>query len=310
MLHSDVGELMVFIRRLRERGWQECSIDEYRQAYERFGGSVITHPGIISFMSEITEMPLRFLATHVDGVLCGAIPTWGKYIAGNKRLLKKAGKKRLVDIGNSEVVFPFHWQLRVRLRFVGDLISELHQKNILNLKRGRKIRFITLAKNYESGEFSRKFKYNKRREWRLLKEAGGSRFPIWKFNSDDIAYMYRTLFQKRWGSKPKGNERLDEVLFNLKKHLFGDVLFFKGDPIAIQIVYLVESKKWLSAEFVNGGFDPQFREYSPGSVLTFLNTFRAAEEAAEKGKNLRYSFGKLDRAYKLTWCNKVSVFSS
>jgi len=86
------------------------------------------------------------------------------------------------------------------------------------------------------------------------------------------------------------------------------VLFLEDKPIAIQLVYRVEAPEWVSVEYVNGGVDPETRAFSPGSVLSFLNTQSAWEAARALNKPLRFSFGRADREYKDRWCNPVPVF--
>ena len=88
----------------------------------------------------------------------------------------------------------------------------------------------------------------------------------------------------------------------------GSVVLLDEQPIAIQVLYRVESPKWVSVEYINGGVDPLQRDFSPGSVLSFVNTQAAWAEARALGKPLRYSFGRADREYKDRWCNRVSVF--
>ena len=63
-----------------------------------------------------------------------------------------------------------------------------------------------------------------------------------------------------------------------------------------------------SFEFLNAGVDPEFHKYSPGGVLTFLNTQTAHDYAAAQGKQLRYSFGRSDADYKSLWCHQVTVY--
>ena len=79
-------------------------------------------------------------------------------------------------------------------------------------------------------------------------------------------------------------------------------------PIAIQLVYRVETPQWISVEYINGGVDPETREFSPGSVLSFLNTQSAWEHARALDKPLRFSFGRADREYKDRWCHRVPVY--
>ena len=94
----------------------------------------------------------------------------------------------------------------------------------------------------------------------------------------------------------------------LRDLLIGSVVFLNDAPIAIQLVYRAESPQWISVEYVNGGVDPETRDFSPGSVLSFLNTQSAWEDARHLGKALRFSFGRADREYKDRWCNPVPVF--
>mgnify|MGYP006183656485 CR=1 FL=1 len=81
-------------------------------------------------------------------------------------------------------------------------------------------------------------------------------------------------------------------------------------PVAIQMVYRVEAPEWISVEYVNGGVDPETKAFSPGSVLSFLNTQAAWEDARARNKPLRFSFGRADREYKDRWCNPVPVYQA
>ena len=130
-----------------------------------------------------------------------------------------------------------------------------------------------------------------------------------EFSSDELAAIYCDLFQRRWGFPAAGAERLAEVLELLKEFLFGSVLFLNDAAIAVQLVYQVQAPEWVSAEYVNGGVDPETKAFSPGSVLSFLNTQSAWEQARASDKPLRFSIGRSDREYKERWCNPVPVFS-
>ena len=159
-------------------------------------------------------------------------------------------------------------------------------------------------------ELSKKFRYNQRRELRLLEEAGGVVRPVTDFSSTELAAIYCDLFLRRWGFVATGAERMADVVELLRELLIGSVIFLNDAPIAIQLVYRVESPQWISVEYVNGGVDPQTRDFSPGSVLSFLNTQSAWEQARSVNKPLRFSFGRADREYKERWCNPVPVFKT
>jgi len=100
------------------------------------------------------------------------------------------------------------------------------------------------------------------------------------------------------------------VLERLRELLIGSVLMLGGKPIAIQLVYRVEAPGWVSVEYINGGVDPETKAFSPGSVLSFLNTQAAWEDARARNKPLRFSFGRADREYKDRWCNPVPVYQA
>lgn len=134
--------------------------------------------------------------------------------------------------------------------------------------------------------------------------------PISDFSAQEIASMYCDLFQRRWGFPATGAEHMAQVLERLQALLIGSVLLLDGKPIAIQLVYRVEAPEWISVEYINGGVDPETKAFSPGSVLSFLNTQAAWEDARARNKPLRFSFGRADREYKDRWCNPVPVYQA
>ena len=294
------------IQAFRERGWQVIDAKAYAEAWARFGGSVATHPRVVEQLAELAQIPVRYLGWLQDGELKAAIPTWGRHLALSKDVLKRAGKKGLFDLGNAEIILPAAADARAPLRHAARYLSELNQGRFTGLK--AQTEQLAMARAHE--DLSKKFRYNQRRELRLLEEAGGVVRPISDFDAGQIAAMYRDLFQRRWGFPATGAERLAEVLERLRELLIGSVLLLDDKPIAIQLVYRVEAPEWISVEYVNGGVDPETKAFSPGSVLSFLNTQAAWEDARACNKPLRFSFGRADREYKDRWCNPVPVFQA
>lgn len=288
----------------RERGWSVIDAPAYEQAWARFGGSVATHPLVVAQLAEMAEIPVRYLAWQHAGEIKAALPTWGRHLALSKDVLKRHGKKGLFDLGNAEVILPAAADAQAPLRHAARYLSELNQGRFIHLKAQAE----SLAMARQPEDLSKKFRYNQRRELRLLEEAGGVVRPITDFSSAEIAAMYCDLFQRRWEFPATGAERMTEVIERLRSLLIGSVVFLNDAPIAIQLVYRVEAPEWVSVEYVNGGVDPQTREFSPGSVLSFLNTQAAWEHARASSKPLRFSFGRADREYKDRWCDRVSVF--
>lgn len=292
------------IQAVRERGWREIDAATYAQAWQRFGGSVATHPLVIEQLAQLAEIPVRYLGFEQQGELKAAIPTWGRHLALAKDVLKRHGKKGLFDLGNAELILPAAADAQAPLRHAGRYLSALNQGRFAGLK--PQAEQLAMARTPE--DLSKKFRYNQRRELRLLEEAGGVVRPISEFASSEIASMYCDLFLRRWEFPATGAERMAEVVERLRSLLIGSVVFLNDAPIAIQLVYRVEAPDWVSVEYVNGGVDPQTRDFSPGSVLSFLNTQSAWEQARAVGKPLRFSFGRADREYKDRWCDRVNVF--
>lgn len=288
----------------RERGWRLVDAETYAQAWNRFGGSVATHPLVVAQLAEMADIPVRYLGWEQAGEIQAAIPTWGRYLALSKDVLKRQGKKGLFDLGNAEIILPAAAGAQAPLRHAARYLSALNQGRFSLLKPQAE----SLAMAREPEDLSKKFRYNQRRELRLLEEAGWVVKPIQDFDSAEIAAMYCDLFQRRWDFPATGAERMAEAVERLRSLLIGSVVFLNDAAIAIQLVYRVEAPEWISVEYVNGGVDPQTREFSPGSVLSFLNTQSAWEDARARNKALRFSFGRSDREYKDRWCNPVPVF--
>ncbi|MDD0977262.1 antimicrobial resistance protein Mig-14 [Pseudomonas fontis] len=292
------------IQAWRERGWSEIDAAAYAHAWQRFGGSVATHPLVIEQLADMAQIPVRYLGWQQNGEVKAAIPTWGRHVALSKDVLKRHGKKGLFDLGNAEIILPAASDAQAPLRHAVRYLSALSQGRFSGLK--PQAEELAMARQPE--DLSKKFRYNQRRELRLLEEAGGVVRPISDFSSAEIATMYCDLFLRRWEFPATGAERMAEVVERLRSLLIGLVVFLNDAPIAIQLVYRVEALEWVSVEYVNGGVDPQTRDFSPGSVLSFLNTQSAWEDARAHGKPLRFSFGRADREYKDRWCDRVTVF--
>ena len=289
----------------RERGWSVVDARAYNDAWQRFGGSVATHPQVIERLAGLADIPVRYLAWEQGGELQACIATWGRDLALSKDVLKQKGKKGLFDLGNAELILPAAANTQAPLRHRARYLSVLNEGRFSGLK--PQAEQLAMARTPE--ELSKKFRYNQRRELRLLEEAGGVVRPVSEFSSQELAAIYCDLFLRRWGFVATGAERMAAVIELLREWLIGSVIFLNDAPIAVQLVYRVESPEWISVEYVNGGVDPETRAFSPGSVLSFLNTQSAWEQAREVGKPLRFSFGRADREYKDRWCNPVPVLT-
>lgn len=296
--------MLAWLQLFRERGWTPIDASTYAAAWQRFGGSVATHPAVVERLAGLAGIPVRYLGWLEGGELQAALPTWGRHLALAKDVLKQRGKRGLFDLGNAEIILPVADDVRVPLRHKARYVSELNAGRISTLR--EQPEGLALARAPE--DYGKKFRYNQRRELRLLEEAGGSLRPMAELTPAEQAAIYTALFERRWGFAVPGKAHLAEVFGLLREFMTGSVVYLHDQPVAIQILYRVEAPSWVSVEYINGGVDPQQREFSPGSVLSFVNTQTAWEEARALGKPLRYSFGRADREYKDRWCHRVPVF--
>jgi hypothetical protein len=298
--------MLSLLRAWRERGWTPIDAARYAQAWECFGGSVATYPVVVERLADLARIPVRYLGWFVGDQLLAAIPCWGRHLALSKEVLKKRGRRGLFDLGNAEIILPIAEQVTVPVRQRLRYVSELNAGRISTLR--PQLEGLALARAPE--DYSKKFRYNQRRELRLFEEAGGRVLPIGDFSPVEQAAIYGELFERRWGFAAKGQAHRDQVFALLREFMTGSVLLLNGLPIAIQILYRVEAPKWISLEYINGGVDLRYADWSPGSVLSFVNTQVAWQEARALGKPLRYSFGRADRGYKDRWCHPVPVYQT
>lgn len=298
--------MLNFVKGWRERGWQEISATDYAAAWNKFGGSVATHPYFVAELSALAEIEVAYLGSFVDSQLQAAVAVWGRDIALSKHGLRRHGKRRLFDLGNPELIFPHSGLHQSVLRHKAEFISCKHA----DILQGLSDKGIQLALVREPEEYSKKFRYNQRRELRLFQEQGGEIHSFTELDSKQQAQLYSDLFERRWQFETPGKQRLAEVFALLRPYMIGSYLTVDGKPAAAQVLYRVEAPEWISVEYINAGVEPDFNHLSPGSVLTWLNTQEQWDYALALKKDLRYSFGRADRDYKLRWCNPVPVFQA
>jgi hypothetical protein len=291
------------LRSWRERGWEVIDAHAYSTAWGRFGGSVATHPQVIERLAALVDIPVRYLGWQQGGEIVAAVPCWGRDVALAKNVLKSRNR-RFFDLGNAEIVLPVAPNAHVPVRQRMSFVSELNLARIETLK--PQAQALALARAPE--DYSKKFRYNQRREQRLLEEAGGAIRPMADFSAQEQAAMYAGLFHARWGFEVPGKDHLAQVFELMREFMTGSVIMLDDKPIAVQVLYRVESPEWVSVEYINGGVDPVHQALSAGSVLSFINTQDAWAHARAMDKPLRYSFGRADREYKDRWCQPVPVY--
>ncbi len=294
---------------IRASGWDKAELKDYREACERFGGSVATHPDFVDKISVLLDAPVKYWVNVQQGEILGALATWGKYLACSQQYQKEHNKLDIIEFASRpEIILPLHPEKTFSFGFKGRHLSELHAKQIHGLKPGKKDH--ALIKGYGENGMSNKSQRDFRRTVRLFKEAGGGEvLPISSLNSHDMAGIYIDLLSRRWNRKiPLQQQQFGVALKELEKFLIGDYLLFDGKPVAISLVFRAESPSWIAVEDVNSGVDPDKSELSPGNVLNYLNTCSQYQYGLEMQKTLRYSFRAMNREYKAIWCRSYPSY--
>jgi hypothetical protein len=88
-------------RFFRERGWTEIAAADYAALWQRYGGSIATHPAFVERLSRLAEIPMRYLGWRRGDAFVAAIPVWGCHLALSKQALKAHGKKAIFDLGDA-----------------------------------------------------------------------------------------------------------------------------------------------------------------------------------------------------------------
>ena len=138
----------------RERGWSVVDAPFYNEAWQRFGGSVATHPQVIERLAGLADIPVRYLAWEQEGALKACIATWGRDLALSKDVLKRRGKKGLFDLGNAELILPAAPDAQAPLRHRARYLSTLNEGRFSGLK--PQAEQLAMARTPE--ELSKKFR--------------------------------------------------------------------------------------------------------------------------------------------------------
>ena len=100
------------------------------------------------------------------------------------------------------------------------------------------------------------------------------------------------------------NDPVIRALFHhCYNHFFGEIAFFDGKAVGIQLLLSTPSKRGTFIDFLNIGYDMNLRKYSIGTMLMWRNLCLTAELPAP----VTYSYGMMSGEYKARWCDPVSI---
>ncbi|WP_340609328.1 GNAT family N-acetyltransferase [Xenorhabdus bharatensis] len=277
-------------------GWKKCNFEQYKEAHALFGGCVLTHPNIISFLDRHTGGNQFFfhLKEEADSI-------HGAYFSAKKtKLVEKIHGEYPLPI--DEVIFPIEADKKLFLPIKSKRLSPLHKNNARNAS--YKVPFSKRQICLIKDNFSYKTRRNRKNEINRFTRAGGEIRASNEFSAEKLVDIYIDLYQKRWNYQHSSEElqRLLEIYTELREHVFGYVLLINGTPCAYDFVLRADSPKWISFDAINGGYDPEYAHLSVGSILMWVNIQEAKALCQAADKTMRYSLGNPTLEYKNRWC--------
>lgn len=289
--------------RIRSLNTTPIAPEEYARLYAAWGGSFILHPEVLRYFADVHGIQSRFQGYFRDGECIGAVATWGSHIAGDRRALQEAHLTDRVDFGYPILVLPVAPGKRCTVLFHAGFLLGLQRRQLAGAV-FPVIKAMAILKRIpeELPTGKKEYQIKERRFARL----GGTVRDVHEFGNDELIAMYEALHLARWQRRPHAVEAMTVTLRSLRKFLYGRVLWLKDRPVAIQINYRTETARTICVDYINGGVDKSFNGISPGSLLSYINGRDACAEAAASGKQLIYSYGKANTAYKDQWCDRVS----
>ncbi|WP_127960146.1 GNAT family N-acetyltransferase [Serratia microhaemolytica] len=280
-------------------GWEQASADEYRYCYQQYGGNFSTHPNVLEYFHRHIDCQERYYVHQRAGQLNGAVCVWQHRYLANDTLSGKLTEHLALPVAKDELILPINREKRLFVPWKSKIVSPINHNIINRSERLNARRSIMLARPLTS--FSKKTirTYNQRLN-RFLSEGGEIRDQA-EFSAEKLVDIYDMLFEKR------RNRRIDNKVQNLdfiqqfRDHLFGKVLFFKGEPCAFQLITKNLSGDIVALDYINIGLDLALEKLSIGSVSMWVNLQHAYASFADIGQ-LRFSFGRPTADYKQRWC--------
>jgi len=261
----------------RMLGWESCSFDRYREACLAFGFNTESDPDLIRFQMELGAK-FDFVACCKKGVLQGAACLDHGWLANDKT---NPQRTRLQLMTPADAVYvPFRDDVKCIMPFRSKCLHPLNH-GVLNSAFTRlSNRKICLTKSPLTG-FSKKTVASREREARRLLEDGGYFRDFSDFAPDELLEIYFELL--------------------------GDVLYYQGEPCAMQLNIMTPSRNGLFVDYINMGLNTEIKAHSLGTLLIWSNLKKAHEQALAHNLELYYSFGNPSAAYKERWCTQHSI---
>ena len=282
-------------------GWEVSDYKTYCQAYEKFGGSVCSHPIILKFFENKFPEQITFYHKKMYGEIIGAC-----FSEKNLRLTNSLSK---IPLYFENIILPIYPKMRIcYLPVKTKELSFRHAKQFFNVSYGiLNRRSICIVKN----SFSKKTMRKRQAEVRKFLSHGGEILSVDFFSSLELSRIYLNFMGLRWNRIYHENDILELTKFIefIRPMIFGSVLMFDGKPCAYDLIYKAECNDWIYFDDHNGSIDLTIKHFSLGSILLSVNIENAKKLCEEKNKECIFSIGKYKKEwiYKKLWSNEYKL---
>lgn len=276
-------------------GWHDCDFRTYRLAWEKFGGSVCTHPDVIAFLNNRNHLDLKFKCKIKSGEVVASLYHHNHQLS----LLDKAFPFVFDDI-----LLPASYDATFFLPCKSKRLSPLLQENVGNALYTRRLKHKVA---YIKESFSPKTIRKRNGELNRFLRNGGAVRSVAAFSDKALSDIYIRLFNARWQGKLRcwPEDNLLETLAAFRHLLFGSVLLFNGEPCAFDLIFKAECPQWIYFDDINGGYDADIFPHGAGSLLLWQNIQDAQAICTRQRKTLIFSLGAFLKGweYKQQWCD-------
>ncbi|MDX7989344.1 hypothetical protein FE392_18940 [Xenorhabdus sp. 12] len=286
-------------------GWKKANIENYKEAYELFGGGIVTSPEVLSFLHE--RFPLRekfFIKTNRNNEITSAICTWeDSHLAGDQSIALKHSINKY-PLNFDEVLFPSDNKNRFFLPYKTKFLSCINSNDVINCSHiFNAHREICLVK-----EPSKKSISTRNRELNKFLKVGGEVINSLIFKVEDLVDIYDELYFSRRKEHILKKEMI-ELLKELPMLRFGNLLFLDSKPVAMQYTLKKENKHWVNYDYYNlGRKDIGISGIPLGTIAIWVNVKEAIQYSSDSTLKLRFSFGRPTFDYKERWCKREKLY--
>lgn len=285
-------------------GWKQSNFSTYEETYYKYGGSINTHPDLVRFFLSQQKINFRFWHCMRDGKVVAAY-----FDTENKHLGLDVWRD--YPISCDEIMIPVDPNAKILLPIRTNKISSHNRENIHNasfwLRKNRQVCYVREG-------FSVKTTKKRNGELKKFFAEGGESIALNQMSPREIAEIYVKLFKLRFGDGIRcySKENIENLFNAVPESVFGNALFFKGNPCALDLVLCGRNDKFLYFDVPNGGVDPAVKGFSPGSLVMWKNILDARALCQSENRKMLFSIGlyKTYWNYKLLWSEALPTGKS